>query len=127
MQALPYDRPSRLHRHPKAAHEIKCMDEKDEPIKVKIFGNSEFEKKLASLISPTDTLSLINTTCEIYQNLPYQNKLDAMEPMMSGKVSSTAEFDKYMLEARMQDTTEYFYCPLTANVYSRDEYGNMED
>ena len=32
----------------KSAHEIKCMDEEDEPIKVKNFGNSEFEKKLAS-------------------------------------------------------------------------------
>lgn len=46
---------------------------------------------------------------------------------MSGKVSSIAEFDKFMLESRMEDTTEYFYCPLVANVYSRDEYGNMED
>ena len=32
----------------KPVHEIKCVDEEDEPIKVKIFGNSEFEKKLAS-------------------------------------------------------------------------------
>ena len=111
----------------KPAHEIKCMDEEDEPIKVKIFGNSEFENKLASFISPTDTLSLVNTTCEFYQNLPYQNRLDAMEAVMSGEVSSIAEFDKFMLESRMEDTTEYFYCPLVSNVYSRDEYGNMED
>ena len=54
----------------KSAHEIKCVDEEKEPIKVKIFGNSEFENKLASFISPTDTLSLVNTMCEIYQNLP---------------------------------------------------------
>lgn len=111
----------------KPAHEIKCVDEEDEPIKVKIFGNSEFEKRLALLISPTDTLSLVNTMCEFYQNLPYQNRLDAMEAVMSGKVSSIAEFDKFMFESRMEDTTEYFYCPLVANVYSRDEYGNMED
>jgi len=111
----------------KQSHEIKCMDEEDEPTKVKIFGNSEFENKLASFISPTDTLSLVNTTCEFYQNLPYQNRLDAMEAVMSGKVSSIAEFDKFMLESRMEDTTEYYYCPLVANVYSRDEYGNTED
>ena len=59
----------------KPAHEIKCMDEEEEPIKVKIVGNNEFEKRLALLISPTDTLSLVNTMCEFYQNLPYQNKL----------------------------------------------------
>ena len=46
---------------------------------MKIFGNGEFEKKLASFIYPTDALTLVNTMCEIYQNLPYQNKLDAME------------------------------------------------
>ena len=111
----------------KPAHEIKCMDEEEEPIKVKIVGNNEFEKRLALLISPTDTLSLVNTMCEFYQNLPYQNRLDAMEAVMSGKVSSIAEFDKFMLESRMEDTTEYFYCPLVANVYSRDEYGNMDE
>ena len=75
------------------AHEIKCMDEEEEPIKVKIVGNNEFEKRLALLISPTDTLSLVNTMCEFYQNLPYQNRLDAMEAVMSGKVSAIAEFD----------------------------------
>ncbi len=32
----------------KPAHEIKCMDEEDEPIKVKIYRNSKFEKRLAS-------------------------------------------------------------------------------
>ena len=107
--------------------DIKCTDEEDAPLKVKIYGESEFAGKLASFVTPEDSLSLVNTTCEIYQNLPYQNRLDAMEAVMSGKVSSIAEFDKFMLEIRMEDTTEYFYCPLVANVYSRDEYGNMED
>ena len=30
----------------KPAHEIKCMDEEEEPIKVKIVGNNEFEKTI---------------------------------------------------------------------------------
>ena len=49
----------------KPAHEIKCMDEEEEPIKVKIVGNNEFEKRLALLISPTDTLSLVNLIVRI--------------------------------------------------------------
>lgn len=40
----------------RSAHEIKCMDEEDEPIKVKLFGNNEFEKRLTLLVSPSDTL-----------------------------------------------------------------------
>ena len=111
----------------KSAHEIKCTDEGDESIKVKIFGESEFENKLASLISPTDTLSFINTMCEVYQNLPYQNKLEAKELVMTGRVSSVVEFGKEVFETRACDTTEYFYCPLVANVFCRDEHGNLED
>ena len=53
------------------AHEIKCEDEENNHIKVKIFGESEFGKKLASVISAEDTLSLINSFCEMYQNMPY--------------------------------------------------------
>ena len=61
------------------AHEIKCADEENIPIKVKIFGESEFGKKLASVISAEDTLSLVNSFCEMYQNMPYANKQDIME------------------------------------------------
>jgi len=111
----------------KPAHEIKCMDEEDEPIKVKIFGNGEFEQKLASFISSDYTLSLVNTMCEIYQNLPYQNKLEAIDVVMNDKVSSLSEFHKFIIENRINDTTEHYYCPLTAFLYSRDEYGNTED
>ena len=111
----------------KKAHEISCGDNGDEQIKVRIYGESEFEKKLASFVSSDDTLSLINTTCEIYQNMPYQNKLDAMDAVLNDKVSSIADFDKFMLESRMQDTTNHYYCPLVANLYTKDEYGDMEE
>ena len=70
------------------ASDIKCIDEEDAPIKVKILGVSEFAGKLASLISPEDSLSLVNTTCEMYQNLPYQNKLEAMAVVLHNQVDS---------------------------------------
>lgn len=111
----------------KPAYDIKCIDEDNEPIKVKIYGDSEFEKKLASFISPTDTISLVNTLCELYQNLPYQNKLDTMRAVMNDEVSSLAEVDRHMIEGRMQDTTEYFYCPLLGTLYVRSEDGFIED
>ncbi len=60
----------------KPAHDIKCKDSEDEDIKVKIYGESEFECKLASFVSDDDTLSFVNTVFEIYHNLPYQNKLN---------------------------------------------------
>lgn len=109
------------------ASDIKCIDEEDAPIKVKILGVSEFAGKLASLISPEDSLSLVNTTCEMYQNLPYQNKLEAMAVVLHNQVDSMRDFLRYMMEHRMQDTIAKYYCPLMATVYAYDQYGNLED
>lgn len=109
------------------ASDIKCIDEEDAPIKVKILGVSEFAGKLASLISPEDSLSLVNTTCEIYQNLPYQNKLEAMAVVLHNQVESMRDFLRYMMDHRMQDAIAKYYCPLVATVYAYDQYGNLED
>ena len=88
------------------AHEIKCIDEEDIPIKVKIFGESEFGKKLASVISAEDTLSLVNSFCEMYQNMPYANKQDIMEAVLQDKVASLQEFGQLMMQRREQDVME---------------------
>jgi hypothetical protein len=109
------------------ASEIMCTHEEDAPIKVIILGLSEFAGKLASLISPEDSLSLVNTTCEMYQNLPYQNKLEAMAVVLHNQVDSMRDFLRYMMDHRMQDTIAKYYCPLVATVYAYDQYGNLED
>lgn len=112
----------------KPAHEIKCKDEEDEPIKVKIIGGeSVFEWTFASLVSSEDTLSFVNSICEIFDNLPYQNKLDAMEIAMTDQVSSLKEFGNMMVESRMKDTIAKFYCPLVGTAYHRNEYGDLDE
>lgn len=108
-------------------NDIKCIDEEDASIKVKIYGEGEFDAKLASVVSPENTLSGVNSFCEIYHNMPYANKLDIQEAVLNGEVSSLREFGQLMLNRRQQDTTEHYYCPLIATVYSRDEYGNMDE
>lgn len=45
----------------KPASRILCADEFSNPIKVKILGESEFGSKLASIISPKDSLAQANT------------------------------------------------------------------
>lgn len=86
-----------------APHEIKCIDEEDAPIKVKIYGESEFDAKLASVVSPENTLSGVNSFCEIYHNMPYANKLDIQKVVLNGEVSSLREFGQLMLNRRQQD------------------------
>lgn len=109
------------------AHEIKCVDEEDNHIKVKIFGESEFGKKLASVVSESDTLSMVNSFCEMYQNMPYANKQDIMEAVINDKIGSLKEFGQLMMQRREQDVTEHYYCPLVAMVYPRNDYGDLED
>jgi hypothetical protein len=94
---------------------------------VKIVGESEFGSKLASIISPRDSLSLVNTACELYQSLPYQVKLEAKEAVLNGKISSIQDFAHYVSDNRMRDTTEQYYCPLIGTVYAYDRYGNLKD
>ena len=108
-------------------HEIKCVQDEDAPISVKIFGDSEFESKLAALISPDNTISGVNNFCDMYHNLPYANKREMQVAVMFGDVKNLKEFGQLMMNRRMQDTTEHYYCPLIATVYSRDECGNMEE
>ncbi len=110
-----------------AAHDIKCIDEEDAPINVKIYGESEFDAKLASVVSPENTLSGVNSFCEIYHNMPYANKLDIQEAVLNGEVSSLREFGLLMMNRRQQDTTEHYYCPLVATVYNYNDYGDLEE
>ena len=91
-------------------------------IKVYFSGESEFESKLISLIRPGNRLSTINCVCGFYENLPSADKTDIQDAVMSGKVFSFSDFGKLVIDRRQQDVTEYYYCPLVARVYPRDEY-----
>ncbi len=109
------------------ASRILCTDKDSNPIKVKIFGESEFGSRLASVISPKDSLAQVNTTCELYQSLPYQVKLNAVDAILNGQISSLQDFAHYVSDNRMRDITEQYYCPLVGTVYAYDRYGNLED
>ena len=99
----------------------------DDEIKVTFFGESEFEKNLISLIRPGNRLSTINCICGFYENLPSADKTDIQDAVMSGRVFSFSDFGKLVIDRRQQDVTEYYYCPLVARVYPRDEYGGYDE
>ena len=99
----------------------------DGEIKVSFYGESEFENKLVSLICPENRLSTINCICGFYENLPSADKTDIQDAVMSGKVFTFSDFGKLVIDRRQQDVTEYYYCPLVARVYLRDEYGGYDE
>ena len=96
-------------------------------IKVTFSGESEFESKLISLIRPGNRLSTINCICGFYENLPSSDKSDIQDAVMNGKIFSFSDFGKLVIDRRQQDVTEYYYCPLVARVYPRDEYGGYDE
>ena len=77
-------------------------------ISPQIFGESEFGKKLASVVSAVKTFSLFNRFCEMYQNMLYANKQDIMESVLQEKVGSLKEFGQLMVYRREQDVTEHY-------------------
>ena len=107
--------------------EIKCIDEEDAPIQVKIYGESEFDSKLASLVSPENSIQGVNGWCDIYHNLPYANKQQVQSAVLNGEVNSLKDFGMLLMNQHRNNVTEHFYCPLVASVYFRDEYGNCDD
>ncbi len=107
--------------------EIKCIDEEEAPIQVKIYGESEFDSKLASLVSPENSIQGVNGWCDIYHNLPYANKQKVQASVLNGEVNSLKDFGMLLMNQRTNNVTEHFYCPLVASVYFRDEYGNCDD
>lgn len=110
----------------KPASQILCRDE-DDQIQVNIVGESEFGKELASIISPTDSLARVNTACELYQGLPYQVKLDAIEAIMNGQICSVQDFAYFVSDNRMRDIIECYYCPLSGVMYAYNRYGDLEN
>ena len=78
----------------------------DDEIKISFFGESEFEKKLISLIRPGNRLSTINCICGFYEHLPSADKTDIQDAVMSGKVFSFSDFGKLVIDRRQQDVTE---------------------
>ena len=96
-------------------------------IKISFFGESEFEKNLISLIRPGNRLSTINCICGFYENLPSADKTDIQDAVMNGKVFTFSDFGKLVIDRRQHDVTEYYYCPLVARVYPRDEYGGYDE
>ena len=99
----------------------------DGEIKVTLSGESEFESRLISLIHPENRLSTINCICGFYENLPSADKVEIQDAVMSGKVFSFSDFGKLVIDRRQHDVTEYYYCPLVARVYPRDEYGGYDE
>lgn len=109
------------------AHKVLCSDDDDNEIRVKIFGDSEFENRVAASIAPHNTLSSVNSFWELYQNMPIHAKESVSEKFSESDDQRLETLGQLILQNRTSTILEKYYCPLTVNVFARNDYGDFNE
>lgn len=109
----------------KSPKNMLCSDGANDGIRIKVYGDSEFEKMVADSVKPHNNLSSVNAFWELYQNMPHHAREDIVEKFLVADKQSLEVFGKLVLQSRISTTLEKYYCPLVVSVYSRDKYGDL--
>ena len=108
------------------AHIIPCSDEEDDYIKVKLFGESDFENELTALVTPKDSLGSVNTTLDLYRELPQTQKEKLKAELSQNPPDSLSSLCQKVMDFQPKYVTEDYYFPLTVSVYEYNEYGDLD-
>ena len=108
------------------AHIIPCSDEEDDYIKVKLFGESDFENELTALVTPKDSLGSVNTTLDLYRELPQTQKEKLKAELSQNPPDSLSSLCRKVMDFQPKYVTEDYYFPLTVSVYEYSEYGDLD-
>ena len=108
------------------AHIIPCSDEEEDYIKVKLFGESDFENELTALVTPKDSLGSVNTTLDLYRELPQTQKEKLKAELSQNPPDSLSSLCRKVMDFQPKYVTEDYYFPLTVSVYEYNEYGDLD-
>ena len=108
------------------AYIIPCSDEEEDYIKVKLFGESEFENELTALITPKDSLCSVNTALNLYRELPQTQKEKLKAELSQNPPDCLSFLCRKVMDFQPKYVTEDFYFPLTVTVYEYNEYGDLD-
>ena len=103
------------------AHIIPCSDEEEDYIKVKLFGESDFENELTALVTPKDSLGSVNTALDLYRELPRTQKEKLNAELSQNPPNTLSSLCQKVMDFQLKYVTEDYFFPLTISVY---EYGN---
>ena len=109
------------------AHNICCFDDESNDLSVKIYGDTEFENKVASSVGRHNTLSSVNAFWEIYSNMPNHAREDVAESFYNSDIHTLEVFGQHVLKNRTSTLMEKYYCPLVVNVFPENEYGDLSE
>lgn len=109
------------------SHKVLCFDDENHDVRVKVYGDSDFENEVAASVAPHNTLSSVNSFWELYQNMPNHAKESVAEKFSGSEDQRLETFGQLILQNRTATVLEKYYCPLVVNVYHRDDYGNLNE
>ena len=95
------------------AYIIPCSDEEEDYIKVKLFGESDFENELTALVTPKDSLGSVNTTLDLYRELPQTQKEKLKAELSQNPPDSLSTLCRKVMDFQPKYVTEDYYFPLT--------------
>lgn len=108
------------------AKEIHCNEDGENGIKVKLFGDTDFDNRIVSVLHDR-CLSSANTISETIAFMPPMARQSFESDVMENGVGSYGDLIEKIRQHRLQEITERFYCPLTVTLYDRNEYGDIDD
>ncbi len=103
------------------AYIIPCSDEEEDYIKVKLFGESDFENELTALVTPKDSLGSVNTALDLYRELPQTQKEKLKAELSQNPPDSLSSLCRKVMDFQPKYVTEDYYFPLTVSVYEYNE------
>ena len=104
------------------AYIIPCSDEEEDYIKVKLFGESDFENELTALVTPKDSLGSVNPALDLYRELPQTQKEKLKAELSQNPPDSLSSLCRKVMDFQPKHVTEDYYFPLTVSVYEYTEY-----
>lgn len=108
------------------ANEIKCNADDENGISVKLFGDTEFDNRVISVLHDRN-LSTANSISELIAFMPRPSREAFENDVMQNGIGSYDNLITKIREFCSQDITEKFFCPLTVQLFEKNEYGDFDE
>lgn len=109
----------------KSSYDIRLTDHEDDPIRVKLYADSDISNHLLRLLFEQDTLADVNTVCFVINKADEAIKEKLEQNLLNDQYSSVAELLRDIRDMTYQTgkVKMSFFCPLDGNIED-SEYGD---
>ena len=106
--------------------DVFIRDHENENVSVKLYGDTAADNGLVSLFGEDDTLTRVNTVCDVLRELSPEQREVIGQGLMQSKYQSPAELLAAMRDVKVERLNVDYYCPLTINTPDENDYEMFE-